>query len=483
MARTVDDNPHEKKLSEKIASLPERPGLRRAIRAACLSRGVHYDAAPGKRIPIDVMPAPSLLSEPRLRFLHRLSETINTYVRRMPDLYAKHAEVRALLPFGDHERSWIEDCWREEHKGVQTIVGRNDFDMPRVARNTVAFETNGCSIGGLFYASECARVIDDHVLKGPELAQFRKRLRPLDDPCEIATKLLRSHARALGLPPRFSVGILENREWDTGITEMPSLARHLERRGHAVVIGDPRELRVGRGGLHIGRVKVDLLYRNMEITDLGEIEAGGARLHAMREAFRANVVVSGLAGDFDHKSIWEVLTARATRHLVEAPHRSFLRKHLLWTRLLRATRTDDPDGREIDLADYVYRHREELVLKPNQSCGGDGVTIGPLYGEIAWRRAVDRALRKEGTWVVQRFHEGTRKRFPGYRRSDGPGSHYYVTYGVISAPFGQGILGRASRRAVVNVSRGGGLVALFATNARPGRTKSRASPGRSATRT
>jgi hypothetical protein len=42
------------------------------------------------------------------------------------------------------------------------------------------------------------------------------------------------HARSVFGKTRPRVGILENREWDAGITEMPSLARHLNgTTGHA----------------------------------------------------------------------------------------------------------------------------------------------------------------------------------------------------------------------------------------------------------
>ena len=78
----------------------------------------------------------------------------------------------------------------------------------------------------------------------------------------------------------------------------------------------------------------------------------------------------------------------------------------------------------------------------------------------AWRRAVDRAVREPGRWVVQRFHSGTKRNFPAVGKGHSA-ADCYVTYGVISAPTGQGILGRASGIPVVNVSRGGGLVALF----------------------
>jgi hypothetical protein len=427
--------------------------LRRALRRACLERGVDYDLGPGRRVPIDVWPEPRLLRASQLRFLHRLSERINVYLRRMPALYLAHPEVHEIVPLGPAEHEFLVDCWRDEHDGRQTIVGRNDVDMPDDPSKTVAFEANGCSIGGIYYAAACARAVDDVVFRAGALAALSRRLELLDDGCDLVADLLRAHAGLVGAPTQPAVGVLENREWDAGITEMPRLVAHLTAAGLPAVLGDPRELTVSHGRFRLGGRSVDLLYRNMELADFVELEADGADLSALRRAFRENRVVSGLAGDFDHKSLWEVLTSARTRHLVAPADRRVFRKLLLWTRRLRDVRTEGPDGDVVDLVPFTRRNRRCLVIKPNTACGGEGVTLGLLLTDRAWTRAVDRALADPAGWVVQRFWRGTRCRLSG--RS------LFVTYGVISAPRAVCVLSRACVHPVVNVSQGGGLVAVF----------------------
>ena len=98
---------------------------------------------------------------------------------------------------------------------------------PGRTRRTVAFEPNGVSIGGIFYGGECARVIADVALD----EQARRDVRYLADPCQAIPRVLRRHAAAIGLGPRLHVAILEDREWDAGITEMPRLAARLEAAG------------------------------------------------------------------------------------------------------------------------------------------------------------------------------------------------------------------------------------------------------------
>jgi hypothetical protein len=334
-------------------------------------------------------------------------------------------------------------------------VARHDLDMPADRSKTVSFEPNACAIGGIFYAGAAARVIADVVLAA-QPARQRAQAQALTDGCDLVADLLSTHSRAIGGPSRPRIGILENRDWEAGITEMPRIISHLRARGIKGLIGDPRDLVSSRGRLLLRGQPVDVLYRNMELGDLVDIEEEEP-VRGLRAAFRDNRVVSGLAGDFDHKSVWELLTSRTTRALIRPADRRLFQRHLLWTRLLRPTKTEAPDGTLVDLLEFTRTHRSQLALKPNTSCGGDRVTLGTHLDDLAWSRALDRALRDPAGWVVQAFHRNTKRRV---------GSKlFYVTYGVISSPTGCAVLCRASQEPVVNVSRGGGLVAVFARRA------------------
>jgi hypothetical protein len=449
----------ERAIRTRVARRADFAGLERRLRRAALARGVDYDLGDGRRIPIDMMPSPVVLTGAQLEFLHRLAEAVNGMLRRMPDFFLADAAVRAALPFPADEEALVRDCYRP--RGPQTMVTRIDFDLPNAAagaaRRTVAFEPNGVSIGGIFYGGECARVIADVALDD----RARRAVRFLGDPCGAVPGMLRRHAAALRLGALRHVAILEDREWDSGITEMPRLRATLEAAGIPASLGDPRDLAVRGDRVTLRGRPVDLIYRNMEARDLCDIEAAGARLAALREAFRRNLVVSGIAGDFDHKSVWEVLTSAPTRHVVPPALRPLFAKHLLWTRVVRERRTEGPDGAEVDLVPFVRRGRESLVLKPNRECGGEGVTLGPYLDERAWDRALARALAAPGAWVVQRFHPGSKKPFTRARGGRRRTEHVFYTFGVIATPHEVGVVGRACARPIVNVSAGGGMVAVL----------------------
>jgi hypothetical protein len=436
------------------------PGLRKKLLAESIRRGIDYAKGPGKFVPIPVMPTPAILSRVQVRFLWHLATAVNEMIRRMPGLFLRDPVIRAMLPFPADEERWIRACYRPGTR--QPLVTRIDCDVPNARTDgvgrTVAYEPNGVSIGGLYYVGACPRMLAD-VVFGRTTQE--RRLCPISTPCAGAVRLMARHGRAIGLGPHPRVGILENREWTDGITEMPRLAEALIAAGMPACLGDPRDLRLERGQLTLAGTPVDLIYRNMEIRDLADIEAEGVRLNAMREAFRQDRVVSGIAGDFEHKSLWEVLTSNRAAHAVPPRWRRFFREHLLWTRLVRETRTDGPDGRDVDLLPWIRRNRDALVLKPNRSCGGDRVTIGMDMSQGQWEKLLDRARADREGWVVQSFHRAESKRFPVCRGGRTSSEEVYVCYGIIAIGRDVDILGRACSRRVVNVAAGGGLLAVF----------------------
>jgi hypothetical protein len=183
----------------------------------------------------------------------------------------------------------------------------------------------------------------------------------------------------------------------------------------------------------------------------------------MHQAFATNRVVSSIAAELDQKSCWEVLgdPALARRHF-SSEDRAFFRRHLPWTRLLRPGATDLPDGSRGDLAEYVLEDREDLVLKPNRSYGGTGVTVGRVTDAAEWKRLVDTAVAPGGErWVAQRAVALPVSQFP-VMDADGRihAEPFYVVFGFAPSAYGLATLGRASQSRVVNVAMHGGMCVL-----------------------
>jgi uncharacterized circularly permuted ATP-grasp superfamily protein len=120
-------------------------------------------------------------------------------------------------------------------------------------------------------------------------------------------------------------------------------------------------------------------------------------------------------------------------------------------------------GQTVGLLEYVRRHRDELVLKPNDEYGGTGVLLGWETGESDWDAALAGALAdRSRAWVVQERIAVRREVFP-MQTADGIEMRDML---VDFAPYlfrGKmaGFLTRLSSTGLANVTSGGGQVPAF----------------------
>src|SRR5262249_4726673 len=143
--------------------------------------------------------------------------------------------------------------------------------------------------------------------------------------------------------------------------------------------------------------------------------------------------------------------------------RAVIAAHVPWTRMLADVRTT-VDGADVDLLDYVRRHRDVLVIKPNDEYGGHGVTLGGETTEQAWDDLIARVLQgPPGSWIVQQRIAIRREVFPYVET---PHNVVFKNMLVDFAPYifrGQvaGFLTRLSASGLANVTSGGGQVPSF----------------------
>ncbi|MFD7161137.1 hypothetical protein ACFV9C_41590 [Kribbella sp. NPDC059898] len=166
---------------------------------------------------------------------------------------------------------------------------------------------------------------------------------------------------------------------------------------------DATELRrrtTGRGML-AGDFEVSLTYNKLDQVKLIRYPAARPYLEAMAHGeicMLPNLLAHCV---LDDKSMLAFLTDPANSELFDTQQQEAIAKHIPWTRSVSAGRTTDPDGRAIDLPEFVLAHRERLVLKPNDRTRGEGVVIGGETTQQAWSAAVGQAVR--GRYVVQEF--------------------------------------------------------------------------------
>jgi hypothetical protein len=453
-------------LADFLALSPqEHRELRKRILQYSLARGLTYQKRPGLTEAMNLIPLPAALPIAHARYLARICHEIIAMVKRIVPLYLDSPPLRETLPLLPPEEEWLRECWRPAHGGRQPIIYRLDADMllasPRAAQSARFFESNSVAVGGMFYTPVAESIIADATLRKLYGAEGISDLQPNEDTRLIILRELASHARALGRRD-LTIAMIEDKSWDVGITELPSLVRFFRRQGIRAYLADPRELSLERGDVRYrGRI-IDIAYRNTELRDLIELEGRGARLAALRELFKRNQIISSISGEFDHKSLFEVFTDARFRALFTGRQRALLARHIPWTRLIYERNTIDRRGHRIDLPRFTTRNRERLVIKPNRHCGGEGVAIGIEMAQGRWEQLVNKALGEPGEWVVQERIDNKVKRLPWFTGREGfQALPLYTAYGFISTAHGFGMVGRACRERVVNIASGGALLSVF----------------------
>ena len=441
----------------------ERRAIREAVRSEALERGVVYydDDNTPKATPL--MLRPRVLGGNQRAYLHRVTRVLEHAYMRLLALWNQVPAVREILPLTELESRWIREL-HAPHQ-VEVFFGRfdasTDFGSHDWLKSTQFFEFNPLGAGGTYLAPTVEDIILRHVAPALRREAPTLLLEPNDDPRRVMLEVLADHARHLRLK-RFNIALCQYKGLAGGVEEFPRNVELFRAMGLNVWHVDPRELRVKDGELFFEDHPIDVLYRDHEINDLAAKEAAGDDLSGMRHALRTNRCVSSLAGEFDHKSVFEVFTTPELTSHFSALERRVFRQHIPWTRRVMSCHTTDPDGARIDLMPWLLGQRARTVLKPNRSYGGEGILLGREVTDTEFRAALELALANPGTWVAQAYSPVAEKDFPVIDEQGGIAlAEYFSVLGLFASEQRLGILGRASRKKVVNVALDGGLVAVL----------------------
>jgi carboxypeptidase Taq len=430
----------------------------------------------GKPETVRIMLRPLLAMREQLAYVHHVCLELTEALSRLPALYLEDPRIRSIIAVSDDEAAWLRDNWSEAHRRLNPVYGRLDAVCDFTAagwQDSLKFmEPNLSGVGGINYgpvaeALVMRDIVPTLIAHDPEL---RIELPP--DQRDLFVQLLIDQARAIGRQ-RCNLGFVEPKYEEDGPDEQSALSRYLsERHGLAIAHADPRELRLKGGEVFYGDLAIDVAYRDYETKELIALEREtGKKLEAMRVLFKENRVVSSLAGDFDHKSGFEILTDdNLAQRYFTADERRLFRRHILWTRLVGPRETLLPHNVEGDLLEFARTHREQLVLKPNRAYGGTGVAIGAATEQGDWETLLNEAAKRfahpEESSVLQSATRLPVSEFPvvgeGGRVSGEP---FYVVMGFAPTDNGLATMCRVSQKQVVNVAQHGGMAAVLVAEA------------------
>jgi hypothetical protein len=321
-------------------------------------------------------------------------------------------------------------------------------------------ELNGESPAGIAYVDAAYDIFS----RLPVMKKFGEvyNVRPLYGRRFLLEVLLDSYEEFLGRKPdsvpQIAIVDLAGRPTQS---EFELFKEFFEREGYPSTICSPEQLEFDNDRLRVGDFQIDIVYRRLLVNEYLPIMN---EYPALLDAYRAGAIcmVNSFRSKLIHKkALFAVLTDEHRAGLFSQAEQEVIRKHVPWTRIVRADKSDY-FGTEIDLLEHVKANRERLVLKPNDDYGGHGITIGWNADAVNWDEALLEALRN-GDYLVQERVPTARETFPALK-DDGTIEFAEQLVDLDPLLFNgkvRSAFTRLSFTELANVSSGGGMVPTF----------------------
>ena len=271
-------------------------------------------------------------------------------------------------------------------------------------------EYNSETPAGVAFGDALSNIFYD----SPPMKEFRKKysLTKLGGTKQLLHALLKAYEKFSDNAPRKPyIGILEFRQpfQTAAAPEHQLLAELFRKDGCPTEVVAPEQLEYKNGVLRKGDFVINLIYRRMKVS---EFLVRFDLTHPLVRAYRdGNVcIVNSFRAELARKkAIFDLLTDEVVTAKFPTAERKAIREFIPWTRVVTPGNTTH-NGRAIDLMEYVQKHREELVLKPNDDSAELPVYRGASLTESDWERAL--RLTQRAPYVVQEITESTRVPFP-----------------------------------------------------------------------
>lgn len=398
---------------------------------------------------------PHFVTEEDFARICRICETVWSAIQKVKDAAIKDDSLIDDLGVTEIERDLISI---DPGYSAVSPTARLDSFLTDTAYSFV--ELNGESPAGIAYVDAAYDIFS----KLPVMQRFREsyNVRPLYGRRFMLDVLLDSYEEFLGRKPdsvpQIAIVDLKNRPTQS---EFELFKEFFEQEGYPTAICSPEELEFENNRLRVGDFQIDIVYRRLLVNEYLPIMNEAP---ALLEAYRAGAIcmVNSFRSKLIHKkALFAVLTDQRRAHLFTAEEQEAIRKHVPWTRLVRAEKSDY-FGKELDLLEYIKANKEKLVLKPNDDYGGHGITIGWNADEAAWDEAL-RAALANGDYLAQERVPTARETFPALG-DDGTIEFAEQLVDLDPLLFNgkvRSAFTRLSFSELANVSSGGGMVPTF----------------------
>src|SRR6266702_1762187 len=193
------------------------------------------------------------------------------------------------------------------------------------------------------------------------------------------------------------IAILDWREVPS-YSEFRMFAEYFKLQGLECIIADPREVEYRNGQLVAGDFHITLIYKRVLISEL--VARGGLDHPVVRAVLEGAVcMVNPFRCKILHKKAsLAVLSDERNASLFTPEEQEAIEAHIPWTCRVEERQTRYR-GQTIDLIPYIFEHRENFVLKPNDEYGGKGIVLGWQTDSTSWAQAIQAALTEP--YIVQ----------------------------------------------------------------------------------
>ena len=301
----------------------------------------------------------------------------------------------------------------------------------------------------------------------PVMREYLRKyeVRPLPSRHGVMHALLDAYQQWVGHREAPRIAILDWREVPS-YSEFVLFAEYFRSQGLECIIADPREVEYRDGRLMAGDFHITLIYKRVLISEL--VTRGGLDHPVIRAVLDGAVcMVNPFRCKILHKKAsLAVLSDERNADLFNMNELAAIDAHIPWTYRVEDRRARYR-GQAIDLLPYIFEHRENFVLKPNDEYGGKGILLGWEVSAEEWGQGIQVALQEP--YIVQERVAIPSESYPSM--IDG-----HVTFIdrmldtnplIFYGSYMDGCLSRLSTEALLNVTAGSGsAVATFVVEKR-----------------
>lgn len=443
------DHAYDEYLKEKEASvIPAIPAFLKRLENSAFRYG---------RFTIPTFYKPFFLSPKQGHLLKRVSATLSQVINTAVHLYFEESHLSHVYHIPPEAAELI-----KIDPGYSQPVIFSRFDAILEGESLKVVEFNCDAPAGLGYADQLQEILSQEKLLKDFFEKYQVQFAMQAQ--HILDSLLAAYEEFGGFESP-QIAIVDWRGVRTA-PECEYLKTFFESKGYKAAMADPRELRYKSGKLYHKNFKVDLIYRRAIFDEILEhLDEVGDMIKAYKErtVCMVNPLRSRLAGT---KALMSILTNPEYDHFFTETENRTKREHIPWTRRL-VDAEDFYGGKKIYLIDFLKDEKDTLVLKPSARHSRE-VMMGRETPDNVWNETIDKALK--GDWIVQEFVNVPIMTVPTVinQKLDFLYKKFNFSMNVCHGKYTNAMV-RLSDESMINVAKGGGLIAALVSDYIPER--------------